>query len=120
MCFTLGIPGLKAGLRFFHDVFEPEEEMHLYSFTITHLSATPRWPDLSLEIPWREDVEQLRHTPGIMVWGGIGYHSHTPLVRIAGTLNSQRYISEVLESVVLPYLQGLATVIFPTTHPKSL
>ncbi|GFX72266.1 transposable element Tcb1 transposase [Trichonephila clavipes] len=22
--------------------------------------------------------------PGIMVWGGIGYHSRTPLVRIAG------------------------------------
>ncbi|UYV60546.1 ATP6V0B [Cordylochernes scorpioides] len=38
-----------------------------------------------------------RHTgpaPGIRVWGGIGYHSRTPLVRIAGTLNSQRYISE--------------------------
>ncbi|GFV04127.1 transposable element Tcb1 transposase [Trichonephila clavipes] len=50
-----------------------------------------------------------RHTgpaPGIMVWGGIGYHSRSPLVRIAGTLNSQRYISEVLEPVVLPYLQG--------------
>ncbi|GFX39679.1 transposable element Tcb1 transposase [Trichonephila clavipes] len=43
-----------------------------------------------------------RHTgpaPGIMVWGGIGYHSRTPLVRIAGTLNSLRYISEVLEPV---------------------
>ncbi|GFS72528.1 integrase catalytic domain-containing protein [Trichonephila clavipes] len=34
-------------------------------------------------------------TPGIMVWGGIGYHSRTPLVRISGTLNSQRYISEI-------------------------
>ncbi|GFW71680.1 transposable element Tcb1 transposase [Trichonephila clavipes] len=50
--------------------------------------------------------------PGITVWGGIGYHSRTPLVRIAGTLNSQRYISEELEPVVLPYLQGLATAIF--------
>ncbi|GFU13945.1 transposable element Tcb1 transposase [Trichonephila clavipes] len=49
--------------------------------------------------------------PGIMVWGGIGYHSRTPLVRIAGTLNSQPYISEVLEPVVLPYLQSLATAI---------
>ncbi|GFY19498.1 transposable element Tcb1 transposase [Trichonephila clavipes] len=49
-----------------------------------------------------------RHTgpaSGIMVWDGIGYHSRTPLVRIAGTLNSQRYISEMLEPVVLPYLQ---------------
>ncbi|GFW42794.1 transposable element Tcb1 transposase [Trichonephila clavipes] len=42
--------------------------------------------------------------PDIMVWCGIGYHSRTLPVRIAGTLNSQRYISEVLESVVLPYL----------------
>ncbi|GFV06252.1 transposable element Tcb1 transposase [Trichonephila clavipes] len=50
--------------------------------------------------------------PGIMVWGGIGYHSRTFLVRIASTLNSQRYISEVLEPVVLPYLQSLATAIF--------
>ncbi|GFV14252.1 transposable element Tcb1 transposase [Trichonephila clavipes] len=49
--------------------------------------------------------------PSIMVWGGIGYNSRTPLVRIAGTLNIQRYISEVLEPVVLPYLQGLVTAI---------
>ncbi|GFX86548.1 hypothetical protein TNCV_3728171 [Trichonephila clavipes] len=35
--------------------------------------------------------------PSIMVCGGIGNHSHTPLICIAGTLNSQRYISEVLE-----------------------
>ncbi|GFU63835.1 transposable element Tcb1 transposase [Trichonephila clavipes] len=48
----------------------------------------------------------------IMVWGGVGYHSRTPVVRIAGTLNSQRYISEVLGPVVLPYLQGLAIAIF--------
>ncbi|GFT18521.1 transposable element Tcb1 transposase [Trichonephila clavipes] len=56
-----------------------------------------------------------RHTglaPHIMVWGGIGYHSRPPLVRIAGTLNSQRYISEVLKPVVLPYLQVLATAVF--------
>ncbi|GFY29688.1 transposable element Tcb1 transposase [Trichonephila clavipes] len=71
---------------------------------------------------WRHRGERMlnscimhRHTgpaPSIMVWGGIGYHSRTPLVRIAGTLNSQRYISEVLEPVVLPYLQSLATTIF--------
>ncbi|GFT75498.1 transposable element Tcb1 transposase [Trichonephila clavipes] len=47
-----------------------------------------------------------------MVWGGSGYHSHTPLVHIARTLNSQRYFYEVLEPVVLSYLQGLPTAIF--------
>ncbi|UYV69383.1 hypothetical protein LAZ67_6003389 [Cordylochernes scorpioides] len=53
---------------------------------------------------WRRRGERMlnscvmhRHTgpvPGIMVWDGIGNRSRTPLVRIAGTLNSQRYISE--------------------------
>ncbi|GFV96473.1 transposable element Tcb1 transposase [Trichonephila clavipes] len=62
-----------------------------------------------------------RHTgpvPEIMVWGGIGYHSRTLLVRIAGTLNSQRYISEVLKPVVLPYLQGLATPLFQQDNAR--
>ncbi|GFW22652.1 transposable element Tcb1 transposase [Trichonephila clavipes] len=62
-----------------------------------------------------------RHTgpaPGIMLWGGIGYYSRTPLERFAGTLNSQRYISEVLEPVVFPYLQGLATAIFQQDNAR--
>ncbi|GFY02872.1 transposable element Tcb1 transposase [Trichonephila clavipes] len=45
---------------------------------------------------WRYRGERMlnschRHTgraPGIMVWGGIGYHCRTPLVRITGTLKS--------------------------------
>ncbi|GFS63643.1 transposable element Tcb1 transposase [Trichonephila clavipes] len=57
--------------------------------------------------------------PGIMVWGGIGYPSCTSLVRIAGTLNNQRYISEVLEPVVLPNLQRLATAIFQQDNARS-
>ncbi|GFU34075.1 uncharacterized protein TNCV_3198861 [Trichonephila clavipes] len=50
--------------------------------------------------------------PGILVCGGIGYQSRTPPVCIVGTLNSHRYISEVLEPVVLPYLHGFAKAIF--------
>ncbi|GFT58704.1 hypothetical protein TNCV_1360681 [Trichonephila clavipes] len=30
---------------------------------VTHLSATPRRSDPSLETPWREDAEQLRYAP---------------------------------------------------------
>ncbi|GFW48255.1 transposable element Tc3 transposase [Trichonephila clavipes] len=77
---------------------------------------------------WRHRGERMlnscvthRHTntaPGIMVWDGIGYHSRTPLERIASTLNSQRYISEVFEPVVLPYLQGLATAIFQQDNAR--
>ncbi|GFU39076.1 transposable element Tcb1 transposase [Trichonephila clavipes] len=56
--------------------------------------------------------------PDIMVCGGIAYHSHTPLVRIVGTLNSQHYISEVLEPFVFPYIQGLATAIFQQDNAR--
>ncbi|GFY29917.1 transposable element Tcb1 transposase [Trichonephila clavipes] len=71
---------------------------------------------------WRPSGERMlnscvmhHHTgpaSSIILWGGVGYHCHITLVRIAGTLNNQPYISEVLEPVVLPYLQGLATAIF--------
>ncbi|GFY24272.1 transposable element Tcb1 transposase [Trichonephila clavipes] len=77
---------------------------------------------------WRHRGERMlnscvmhRHTglaQSIMVRGGIGYHSRTPLVRIAGTLNSQRYISKVLEPIVLPYLQGLDTAIFQQDNAR--
>ncbi|GFV26463.1 hypothetical protein TNCV_3361161 [Trichonephila clavipes] len=77
---------------------------------------------------WRHSGERMlnscvmhRHSgsaPGIIVWGGIGYHSRTSLVPISGTLKSQRYISEVLEPVVLPYLQGLATAIFQQDNAR--
>ncbi|GFU98960.1 transposable element Tcb1 transposase [Trichonephila clavipes] len=54
----------------------------------------------------------LQHHDGrIRVWRHRGEDAEQ-LLRIVGTLSSQRYISEVLEPVVLPYLQGLATAIF--------
>ncbi|GFX15160.1 transposable element Tcb1 transposase [Trichonephila clavipes] len=69
---------------------------------------------------WRHRRERMlnscvmhRHTasaPGIMVSVGIGYHSRY--------FKSQRYISEVLEPVVLPYLQGLATAIFQQDNAR--
>ncbi|GFY36546.1 transposable element Tcb1 transposase [Trichonephila clavipes] len=77
---------------------------------------------------WRHHGERIlnscvmhHHTdpaPGIMVWRGILYHYRTPLVCIAGTLNSQRYIFDVLEPVVLPYLQGLATAIYQQDNAR--
>ncbi|GFU14617.1 transposable element Tcb1 transposase [Trichonephila clavipes] len=56
---------------------------------------------------WRHREERMlniyiihRHTgPALGIFGRIGYHSRTPLVRIAFTLNSQRYISKMLEPV---------------------
>ncbi|GFV02482.1 transposable element Tcb1 transposase [Trichonephila clavipes] len=56
-----------------------------------------------------------RHTglaPSIMVWGDTLFHCCASLVLIAGKLNSQRYISEILESMILPYIQCLPSATF--------
>ncbi|GFV71300.1 transposable element Tcb2 transposase [Trichonephila clavipes] len=77
---------------------------------------------------WRHRGERLlnccimhRHTDpafGMMDWGGIGLHCHNPLVRIAGTLNSQCYSFEVLELVFLPYIERLPLSPFPQDNAR--
>ncbi|GFU49080.1 transposable element Tc1 transposase [Trichonephila clavipes] len=49
---------------------------------------------------------------GIMVWGATAYDSTSPLVRIQGTLNAQRYVQNVLHPVTIPYLQRLPNAMF--------
>ncbi|GFY14994.1 uncharacterized protein TNCV_235441 [Trichonephila clavipes] len=40
--------------------------------------------------------------PGVMVWDAISYHGGSNLLRIAGNLNSNRYVREVLQLEVTP------------------
>ncbi|GFS73542.1 transposable element Tcb1 transposase [Trichonephila clavipes] len=100
--------------------FTAEWSVRKTSIAWSTLDAEPQTSPPSMT-PWREDAEQLRYAPApdIMVWGGIGYHSRTSLVRIAGTLSNQRYISEVLQLVALLYLQGLATAIFQQDNARK-
>ncbi|GFT27247.1 hypothetical protein TNCV_5140521 [Trichonephila clavipes] len=84
-----------------------------------HLSATPRWSDSSLQTPWREDAEQLRYTPPH--WSCTGYYGmgwYCISLSHSSSMHCQRYISEVLEPVVLSYLQGLATAIFQQDNAR--
>ena len=46
----------------------------------------------------------------VMVWDGICWRYRTPLVVIDGNLTARRYIDEVLQSVVLPFLMNHADV----------
>ena len=51
-------------------------------------------------------VEHVRYGGGsLMVWGGISVRSRTELLVLNGTLTGQRYINEVLQPVVLPFVQ---------------
>ena len=41
---------------------------------------------------------------GILVWGAISYDSRSPLIVIRGTLTAQRYVEEILQPHVLPFM----------------
>ncbi|GFX48573.1 uncharacterized protein TNCV_584711 [Trichonephila clavipes] len=46
-------------------------------------------------------------TPGVLVWGAISYYGRSNLLRIEGNLNSNRYVREVLQPEVFPFLQDI-------------
>ncbi|GFY21487.1 transposable element Tc1 transposase [Trichonephila clavipes] len=71
-------------------------------------------PDDHRRRVWRRPVQRAdptfpiaRHTgpqPGVMVCGDISFNSRTPLDVIRGTLTAQRYVDDILRTVLLPFL----------------
>ncbi|GFU92681.1 transposable element Tcb1 transposase [Trichonephila clavipes] len=62
-----------------------------------------------------------RHTgpsPGMMVWGAIGYTYRSPLVSIDGTLNSVRYSPGVLRPVALSFIRVLRNPTFKQDNAR--
>lgn len=57
-------------------------------------------------------------TPGVMVWGAISYHGRSRLIRIDGNLNSDRYIREVVQPEVIPFLQNLPGAVFQQDNAR--
>ena len=47
-----------------------------------------------------------------MVWGAISYHGRSNLLRIESNLNNNRYVHEVLQPEVVPFLQRIPGDIF--------
>ncbi|GFU15204.1 urease accessory protein F [Trichonephila clavipes] len=60
--------------------------------------------------PTRFAERQTDPTPGIMVWSLISHRM--PLVLIDGRLTADRYVTQVVEPVVLPLLQGAPNTVF--------
>lgn len=57
-------------------------------------------------------------TPGIMVWGAIGYGFRSPLVVIRGTLTAERYVTDILRPHVLPLLQQHPGTLFQQDNAR--
>ncbi|GFV53746.1 transposable element Tc1 transposase [Trichonephila clavipes] len=50
--------------------------------------------------------------PRVMVWSASSFDSRTPLVVIRGTLAAQRYVDNILRTVLLPFLLQYSGLIF--------
>ncbi|GFW59785.1 uncharacterized protein TNCV_4718761 [Trichonephila clavipes] len=47
-----------------------------------------------------------------MVWGAIAYNTRPPLVLIRDTMTAQWYVHDILQPLVLPFMQRLPGAIF--------
>lgn len=62
-----------------------------------------------------------RHTGlahALVVWVATGYTTKTPLVRVVGNLNIQRYVSQILRPVTMLYFQGIGNIIFQEDNTR--
>ncbi|GFX79754.1 transposable element Tc1 transposase [Trichonephila clavipes] len=53
-----------------------------------------------------------------MVWDAISYHGRSNMLRIEGNLDSNRYIHEVQQPEVVPFLQGISGAIFQQDNAR--
>ncbi|GFS95078.1 transposable element Tcb2 transposase [Trichonephila clavipes] len=63
----------------------------------------------------------LRHTArtaGVMVWAAIAYDSRSTLIVMRGTLTGQRYVDDILQPHVGPFLNGLPGAIFQQDNAR--
>ena len=55
---------------------------------------------------------------GFMVWGAISYSSQSHLVFLQGRVNSSRYITQVVNAVLLPFLRQEGDVLFQQDNAR--
>lgn len=53
-----------------------------------------------------------------MIWSAIAYGSRSPVVFIGSTMTARRYIQEVVEPYVLPYLETIENPLFQQDNAR--
>jgi hypothetical protein len=57
-------------------------------------------------------------TVGVMIWGAICYGSKSPLIFIQGSMNARRYVQEVLQPVLVPYVQDIPNGLYQQDNAR--
>jgi hypothetical protein len=66
----------------------------------------------------RERINGTARTVGVMVWGAICYGSRSPLIFIQGSMNARRYVQEVLQPVLVPYVQDIPNGLYQQDNAR--
>lgn len=90
-------------------VFSDESRFCLWNSDGRLRIRRPRGQRQNLQFVQRRHTAQ---TPSVMVWGAIRYGGRSPLTFIQGNLNARRYIDNILEPVLVPFLQDLPEAVF--------
>lgn len=57
-------------------------------------------------------------TPSVLAWGAIAFHALSHLLRIAGTMTSRHFITNVLAAKLLPFLQAIPGAVFQQDNAR--
>jgi hypothetical protein len=68
--------------------------------------------------PQFDTERHIHHTVGVMIWSAIAYGSRSPVVFIGSTMTARRYIQEVVEPYVLPYLETIENPLFQQDNAR--
>lgn len=69
----------------------------------------------------RLDLAIERHvhrTLGVMVWGAIAFGSRSRLLFIRGNMTAERYVNDVLQPIVVPYVRSIEDGIFQQDNAR--
>ncbi|GFW70758.1 DDE_3 domain-containing protein [Trichonephila clavipes] len=69
-------------------------------------------------IPPNTVLRLTARTAGVMVWAAIAYDSRSTLIRMRETLTGQRYVDDILQPHVGPFLNGLPGAIFQQDNAR--
>ncbi|GFS94279.1 transposable element Tc1 transposase [Trichonephila clavipes] len=88
------------------------------------------WPVNQRRRAWRRlgqradlAITIARHTSpllGVIVWRAIYFDNRTPLGVIQGTLTAQRYVDDILRTVLLPFLLKWPSLILSRIMPEHI
>ncbi|KAH0821248.1 hypothetical protein GEV33_001543 [Tenebrio molitor] len=100
--------------------YSSDHIIRMMRFSHCHLTnfGSVRGTGRRRDCPGRSTFFTRRCSTGVMVWGAICYGSRSPLIFIQGSMNARRYVQEVLQPVLVPYVQDIPNGLYQQDNAR--